>query len=178
MYRPSYTCMRGRSVHRTSSMGWSHSGAHLRPCPAGLLRCLNVTQGLGYILLGQGTQSSVTTRIPADVRRSSQVPLGYSTTSIGRQDTLLKHRDLGRKPFSLKSVILRDFVHCYNKWVVILYISLTLIFVNITISYHRIKGWGWMNRQTQHREISPTWWTHFCLPLIQWQEPWCNHNQA
>ena len=62
-----------------------------------------------------GDRASVTTRIPADVRRSSQVPLGYSTTSIGRQDTLLKHRDLGGKPFSLKSVILRDFVHCYNK---------------------------------------------------------------
>ena len=44
MYRPSYTCMRGRLVHRTSSMGRSHSGAHA-PC--------NVTQGLGYIYSGK-----------------------------------------------------------------------------------------------------------------------------
>ena len=63
-----------------------------------------VTGGLQAIVL------QFTTRIPADIRCSSQV-----TTSIGRQDTLLKHRDLGGKPFSLKSVILRDFVHCYNK---------------------------------------------------------------
>ena len=77
MYRPSYTCMRGRLVHRTSSMGRSHSGAHLRPRPARPPALPQRYPEPRIYLLGQGTQSSVTTRIPADVRRSSQVPLGY-----------------------------------------------------------------------------------------------------
>ena len=79
MYRPSYTCMRGRLVHRTSSMGRSHSGAHA-PC--------NVTQGLGYIYSGKAHNRQLLLGSLQTLDVVHQVPLGY-TIEHRRQDIQL-----------------------------------------------------------------------------------------